>query len=655
MERTSVGCSQSSWLQAGLDHIDQGISVIDRDLRLVGWNRRFIELMDFPSEMVRVGTAFEEFIRFNAARGEYGPGPVEALVAERVRAARTFVRHYLERTRPNGVVIAVQGMPLAQGGFVTVYTDITERRRAEILIRQHSEELEARVARRTAELRAANEDLRKSEERLRLITDAIPASIAYIDKDASVSFANRRFAELFARSTDEVLGLYERLQPHLAPAFAGTTQTFEHTYPLPGGDALTTHNVLIPELADDGRVLGLFVLSLDVTATKKAEAALRDAQKMTAIGQLAGGLAHDFNNLLQVVVGNLRSLKDEVRADLAEEYVEPAIRAGRRGVDITQRLLAFARRQPLEPQAVNVETIVTRTIGLLRRSLPRSITITATADGSPWAALADSSQLENALLNLAFNARDAMPTGGTLRFHVANRTASEGAVIGDQPAVAGDYVEIDVTDSGTGIDPATLSRAFEPFFTTKRFGMGSGLGLSMVYGFAKQSGGYIRIVSELGKGTCASLLLPRADAAPEAGTPAAEQYRSRGHGELALLAEDNDDVRLVIRRQLLELGYRVIEARDGVEAGGLLVAVPDVSVLVSDVVMPGEVTGSALASLARQVRPDLRVVLISGFTDALDGSTASLDDVAVLRKPFEKEQLMRAIEGWERIKEPTRS
>src|SRR5205823_53803 len=153
---------------------------------------------------------------------------------------------------------------------------------------------------------------------------------------------------------------------------------------------------------------------------------------------------------------------------------------------------------------------------------------------------------------------------------------------------------------------------------------------------------------ELGKGTCASLLLPRADAAPEAGTPAAEQYRSRGHGELALLAEDNDDVRLVIRRQLLELGYRVIEARDGVEAGGLLVAVPDVGV-------PGEVTGSALASLARQVRPDLRVVLISGFTDALDGSTASLDDVAVLRKPFEKEQLMRAIEGWERIKEPTRS
>jgi CheY-like chemotaxis protein len=342
-------------------------------------------------------------------------------------------------------------------------------------------------------------------------------------------------------------------------------------------------------------------------------------------------------------VGNLRSLKGAVDADLAEEYIEPAIRAGHRGVDITRRLLAFARRQPLEPLAVDVQAIIARTVALLRMSLSRSIAISCEVDAEAWPALADPNQLESALVNLALNARDAMPGGGSLTFRVANRRFAEGTNFADH-RVAGAYVQIDVVDTGIGIAAATASRAFEPFFTTKPFGLGSGLGLSMVYGFVKQSGGHIRIASEVGKGTRVSFLLPRAER-PGALRPAAEgRPHGPGAGGLVLLVEDSDAVRLVIRRELLGLGYHVIEARDGTEAEGLLQAVSDIGVLVSDVVMPGGVTGRALALLAREVRPDIRVALISGFEPAEDGEEPPAG-VALLRKPFEREQLRRAIEG----------
>src|SRR5262245_32840202 len=263
MNGTPTDGDPPSWLQAGLDHIDQGISVFDRALRLVSWNRRFVELIEFPPSMVRVGTPFEDFIRYNAQRGEYGPGCVDELVAERVRLARTFVRHEFERVRPNGVVLSVQGAPLADGGFVTVYTDVTQRRRAEALIREHSEELEERVRQRTTELSGVNAELRqsiarlqdttlalqKSQERLRLITDAIPASIAYVDKDMAIRFANRRFAELFAHTSEAIVGrslkevcgirLFTALLPHLAPAFAGRTADFEYRYAGADGEIIT--------------------------------------------------------------------------------------------------------------------------------------------------------------------------------------------------------------------------------------------------------------------------------------------------------------------------------------------------------------------------------------------------------------------------------
>ena len=654
--------------QAGLDSLDQGVSIFDGELRLVAWNRRFVELLGLPETVVGPGARFEDLVRHLAERGELGAGAVEDIVARRVRAARECPRFYSERTRPDGRIIAARTSPVTGGGFVTVYTDITARSRVEALTPARNEELEARVNQRTLELRTLNEELRrnirrleevsaareKGEARLRLICDAIPAAIAYVDEQLTLRFANRFLAERFRRTSDEIIGvnigelLADRLGELQGPidrAFRGELATFEHSYQGLDGQARITRNTLIPEWSASGAVLGLFVLSLDVTDEKRAEQGLREAQKISAIGQLAGGLAHDFNNLLTVIVGGLASLEDRIDAELVREFIAPARRASSRGADITRRLLAFARQQSLEPLAVDVPGLIAGTAQLLRRSFASTIAIDCTADGDGWPALADPAQLENAIVNLALNARDAMPDGGVLTLSTTYTHLVDGDASG--PVPPGDYVEIRVSDTGTGIPPAVRDRVLEPFFTTKPFGAGSGLGLSMVFGFARQSGGDLRIDSTVGRGTCVTLLLPRAEGAVavEIVAEADSSPVVAGQGQLVLLVEDHDDVRLAVRRQLLELGYQVLEARDGEDARSLLAAGAGISALVSDIVMPGALDGVDLAQQARQLIPGIKIVLISGFTDALPGDRGGHDSPLVLRKPFHKDQLARALQG----------
>ena len=524
--------SRGDLLQSGLDHINQGITVADSQLRLVGWNRRFFSLLDFPEDLARLGTPFDAFIRWNAERGEYGPGDVEELVAQRVQAAHSFAPHYFERVRPSGQIIAVRGEPLPQGGFVTVYTDITEQRRQERLAQERNDELELRIRARTAELQASNDQLRsavavqeeaaraqrRSEAQLRLITDAVPALIAYVDRDFRYRFANRRYAERFGLTKDSIIGqsvrevlghsVHQSIRPYLEAAGEGREVTYEYVIDVPDREKRHMRSTVVPELNEQREVAGYFVLSFDVTDQKRADAALVQAQKMEAVGQLTGGLAHDFNNLLTVIFGNLAALQGRVGSELFREYVDPAIRASQRGVSITRRLLAFARRQELEPVGVDVASLIAGSVELLRRSLPSRIAIEFSADGAGWPALADPHQLENAIVNLALNARDAMAEGGVLTIHVTTETIAEH--LGER--VPGEYVRISVSDAGIGMDAHTLARAFEPFFTTKPFGSGSGLGLSMVYGFVQQSGGHIQIRSEAGKGTTVTMHLPRASA-----------------------------------------------------------------------------------------------------------------------------------------------
>jgi PAS domain S-box-containing protein len=656
-------------MQTVLDTLDQGVSVFDGELRLVAWNRRFVELLAVPEQLAGQGTRFEELVRFFAQRDGLGAAAIEELVEQRLRAAAQCRRFYTERTTPEGRILAAQTNPLPDGGFVTVFTDISERGQVESLTTARTIELEARVNQRVLELRNANEELRhnlrrleeasaaraQSEARLRLITDAVPAAIGYVDEERRLIFANRRFAEMFTRTSEQVIGhgmrelfghkIMSELAPHIDKAFHGQAESFEHNYTMPDGRSGTTRNILIPERADDGQVLGLFVLSLDVTEEKRAERALNEAQKMSAIGQLAGGLAHDFNNLLTVIVGNLSSLEDHIDPALVREYVKPAVRASYRGVDITRRLLAFARQQSLEPLPVDVSAAVAATAQLLRRSLPSNITIHCDGDGDGWAALADPAQLENAIVNLALNARDAMnPDGGVLTIRIASTTISDGS---DERLPDGDYVSISVSDTGAGIAPEIQARIFEPFFTTKPFGTGSGLGLSMVFGFARQSGGDIRLVSEVAKGTRVTLLLPRANGVVSVTAPPEDEETpvTGSSDELVLLVEDDPEVRRSVRRQLLELGYRVLEARDGDDAEVLLQSAPEISIMVSDVIMPGSKNGLALADRVRRAMPGLRIVLISGSTMISDyvHDHDWLNESMVLHKPFGREELARAL------------
>ena len=370
---------------------------------------------------------------------------------------------------------------------------------------------------------------------------------------------------------------------------------------------------------------------------------------MEAVGQLTGGLAHDFNNLLTVVIGNLVTLQERYpnEPDMAE-YVLPALKASRRGAALIKRLLAFARKQPLSLRSVNMAHMVNETLLLLKRTLPAHVTVTATPVNEPVFAMTDAQQLENALLNLALNARDAMPEGGQLTIK-ATRMVLGTAQAAEFDVVPGCYVALSVSDTGVGMDAATQARASEPFFTTKRFGSGSGLGLSMVYGFAKQSGGGISIQSALGEGCVVTLVLPCTDDEMlEAETlpgPQALAGRLGAQRPLVLLVEDDPDVRRVIRLQLVGLGYPVIEADHAADALQLLASVPTVGILVSDLVMPGGMDGQALCSAALQRAPHVKALLISGYADGDAAPGGAPIGISLLKKPFTTPELQQALDG----------
>jgi PAS domain S-box-containing protein len=635
-------------IQAGLDLVNQGFSIIDTDLRLVAWNRTFLEMLEVPAELACFGTPFEAFMRSNAERGEYGPGDVDAMVAERVTAARAFQRHYFERVRPSGQVIAVRGEPVPGLGFVTIYSDITEQRRIERLIRDQNAELERRVDERT-------EALMRSEQRLVLITDAIPALIASFDRDQIYRFANKGYADWFGHSKENLVGrpvveiigapLYTELLPYIEQSLAGETVSFEYSAIRDDGQTVYAASTLVPEFAADGLASGIFVLSNDVTEQKRSQAALLQAQKMEAVGRLTGGIAHDFNNMLTVVIGNLVALQELLGGTAAtNDYLEPALMASRRGAALIRRLLTFARQQPLEPRPVEIGALIGSLELLLRRSLPESITLRTLFQHTPLYALTDPHQLENALLNLTLNARDAMTTGGELRIDVDWRT-----IRGDDAASmeigTGDYVAIAVSDTGEGMDATTLTHALDPFFTTKGFGSGSGLGLSMVYGFVRQSGGHLRLSSTKGRGTEVVLLLPRCAGAAAHDDEEMPPSESAGKRCLVLLVEDDAEVRKVVRRQLTHLGYPVIEAQDGEEALRVLDSVADIKLVISDIVTPGAVHGRLLADRVQQSRPDIKVLLMSGYPmdESLAGGNSG-EDQDLLHKPFSREELAVAIE-----------
>ena len=398
---------------------------------------------------------------------------------------------------------------------------------------------------------------------------------------------------------------------------------------------------------NDGHIINAFVR--DITAKRAAEEQLFQAQKMESVGQLTGGIAHDFNNMLTVITGTIEILADGVKHDPALSSIAKMINdAADRASQLTANLLSFARKQPLRPRETDVNALVVEVVQLLSPTLGRQIEIETALSDQAWPALIDRGQLSSALVNLAINARDAMPEGGRLLFRTANftRDAHAAEVVGLGP---GDYVTIEVIDSGAGVPPAIRGRIFEPFFSTKQFGAGTGLGLSMVFGFAKQSGGGIVVDGEEGKGACFRIYLPKADAEPSDVFPASDVPRPesgelRGGSETILCVEDDDVVRAHVSGLLESLGYKVVTACNAAQALELVNSGTAFDLLFTDIVMPGAMNGRQLAQKVAELRRPLRVLYTSGHTfGAFDSSGGLGYGVLLLAKPYRKAELARMV------------
>ncbi len=502
----------------------------------------------------------------------------------------------------------------------------------------------------------AEVEQRRLAQRLRTSLDSLSQGIAVFGADNRLANWNECFQALLAvpRAMLRPGTPYVTFVAHTAD---GDTTFLESEDQLRHGKRAAGEAVTYERARPNGRLLevrrtsmpdGGFVLTIsDMTRRAQAEGVLREAQKMQAIGQLTGGIAHDFNNLLTVILGNLELARGKLGADPAlQTRIERAVWAAQRGATLTSQLLSFARKQPLAPGPVNLAATVPDLLPLLRRTLGEHIEIRFVDSAGLWPAMADAAQLENAVLNLALNARDAMPGGGRLTIELANKVLDDDYARRHAEVTAGDYVMLAVSDTGHGMTPEILDRVFEPFFTTKPDGRGTGLGLAMVFGFVKQSGGHVKLYSEPGEGTTVRLYLPRA-----IGVPAQNVARSnppvdlpRGSATI-LVVEDEPSVREVAVAILTDLGYRVLQASDGDE--GLLVFghhAGEIDLLLTDVVLPGSLRGRELAERITAVRPQVRVLFMSGYTENAIVHGGRLDDgVQLISKPFKRDQLARRV------------
>jgi PAS domain S-box-containing protein len=507
----------------------------------------------------------------------------------------------------------------------------------------------AKLAEREAQL------LRQSEEQFRTLYRDTPLPLHSLGPDGCIDQVSDAWLDLLGYRRDEVIG--RRLTDFMTAESSTGRWTTDRPALLKGDDVKEAEYRLIKKSGEvidvllslraervNGRIVRTLSGLVDVTAHNRAEDALRQAQKMEAVGQLTGGIAHDFNNLLTVVLGNLematRAIKDG-KQDKLPRLVEAARLGAARGATLTQRLLAFSRRQPLQPQLVDLSKLVGGMMDLFKRSVGESINVETDLKDILWPAKVDPNQLESSLLNLVINSRDAMPDGGTIRIETANVSLSRKDLLAFPDVAPGPYVMVAVGDTGAGMLPHIMARAFEPFFTTKQIGQGTGLGLSMVYGFVKQSGGHVTIESAVNAGTTIRIYLPRVIEQAAIDEAAEDKpVELPGGNETILLVEDDEEVRAYSRDILKNIGYRVLEARDYSSAKAALHSDPRIHVLFTDVGLPGA-NGRQLADDAARLRPDLRVLFTTGYAHGVLQGGANL-----LAKPFTPEALafkMRAV------------
>jgi PAS domain S-box-containing protein len=537
--------------------------------------------------------------------------------------------------------------------LVVIVRDVTERKRAEKIsqdnaaaLRELNDTLEQRVRERTAQLQA-------SEARIRSIFETSYQFMGLLTPEGALLDANRTSLEIIHCPIEKLVGrpfwetpwfktmpgMPEKVRDAVMAAAKGHTTRQEIAVDLPEGRR-TFDFSMRPILDAAGRVTAIVPEAMEITERRLAEEALRQAQKMEAVGQLTGGLAHDFNNLLAGIVGNLQLLRVRLAQGSTESlgrYVDAAESVAERAATLTHRLLAFSRRQTLDPRVTNVNELVESMAELIRRTVEPSVQVDILPADDAWNTLCDPHQLESALLNLAINARDAMPTGGRLTIATSNEVLYRAHAVAHEGVPPGDYVTISVIDTGTGMSPEVAARAFDPFFTTKPIGQGTGLGLSMIFGFIKQSGGYVRLQSEPGAGTTIRLHLPRHSGpaqhvAPAVPMTAAVAAPQRG---TVLVVDDEAPLLSILTEMLTDAGYTALEATDAPSALQILQSSQHIDLLVSDVGLPGNMNGFQMVDAARRFRPGLKALYITGYAEyAAAAESLGQPGTELLSKPF---------------------
>jgi len=621
-------------LRDAVDSMSEGFVIYDHADRMVMCNKHFREAYGRSADIMVPGTSFEALVSGGLARGEFvdAVGREQAWLAERVQQFRACTGS-VERRLSNGRWMLVTDRRMRNGGLAGLRVDITELKQTQAALR----ESEARLDRAQAiagigswELDVATGHYSWSKELYRIRGVAPGQFSPNLDSIAS-----------FVHPDDFVAKV--RWLTNLA---RGIEQSAHELRILrPDGEERMVRVEGRAVIDPDGVIRRLAGTMQDITERRLMERQLMQAQKMEAIGNLTGGMAHDFNNGLGIIIGNLDLLARAVKGNQSAEELCGEARGGAlRCADLVRQLLAFARRQPLHPRQTDVNALVNETIQLLGRTLGEHIALTSKLDATLWPVLADPVQLEAALVNLATNARDAMPKGGQLDICTRNVRLDAPYAALSPEVTAGPYVLIEISDTGTGIAPEIVGRIFEPFFTTKPPGQGSGLGLSMVFGYVKQSGGHMTVYSEPDRGSTFRIYLPRAEAAGAQTAAVDDQSEVVGGHETVLVVEDNEHLRRATVRQLAALGYRVLEVADA--AAALLVLAGDTAIdlLFTDVVIPGELDGIGLARQAVRRDPGLRVLLTSGFPAArAPGQRTCTTEFRLLGKPYHHDELARAV------------
>ncbi|MCT4558188.1 MAG: PAS-domain containing protein [Pelagimonas sp.] len=611
---------------AGLNLIQQALSIFDSDLRLVLSNTPMQEMFDLPGGLMKPGVHFNAFIKYLAERGDYGPiDDIDGFVRDRTELAKAFEPHYMERTRANGRTIAVEGAPMPGGGWVTVYTDITETKTQEQLLRARSEHLSEEVIKHAEQLSATNRKLAATnhalqetrrqlvelEARARTTTEMTPAHIARVDAEGHYTFSNKQLNSVMPGRPTELIGLhvsqalgpqaYSRVKPHLEKALRGQQSRLEFTDEM---SSRRIRGVFTPDPVDPGA----YILSLDVTEETQARAALQQTRRREMAAQLTSGMAHDFANLLTIILGMQSRLQRMGLPDTAQELINATLQAARRGGTMLDKISDITSPRRWNPEPVDLAPFMADLQTLATPTLPRDVALRVDTL-TKGRFLLDSGLVQDALLNLILNARDACAGKGEIQISVQE--------------VKGTWLQFTAQDSGKGFSDEALERGLDPFFTTKG-GEGSGLGLAMVYDMTKLAGGSVRLDNnEIG--ACITLRFPlrRATNLPSSG--------------LVLLVEDSPELRDLFRGMLTDMGYSVVEAASVTEASQLINSLPEIALILSDIKLEGEETGLNLLDC----RKALPVLLMTSLPLDHPLHVEARNRTTVLPKPFGADQLAR--------------